>query len=219
MNPLPSDEKYLLCIYEAQGATSGSVSTSTIAYSLGVKPASVTEMLIKLSQKGYVEYLKSNGSNLTDSGKSIALQVLRRELLWEMFLMGNLNLGPEETKTVAAELRHISSTELIAALSSFLSQPLYGINGRAIPTACGSLAHALGVELSSVEVGFIGKIVGFKDSSVDFMAFLSKKNLLLSAKIRVLDICHFDGSVEISIDETPTVISLSRKVAENILVV
>lgn len=219
MNPLPSDEKYLLCIYEIQAKPNELISTGAIAERLGVKSASVTEMLIKLSQKDYVEYLKSNGSILTNTGRSIAVQVLRRELLWEMLLVEKLKLGAEETSRVISELRHISSEELIIGLNDFLSKPLYGVNGRPIPTACGSLDHALGVALSSANVSFIGKVVGFKDNSLDFMAFLSKKNIKISTKVCVIDICSFDKSVEISIDENSIATTLSNKVAENILVV
>lgn len=213
-----SEERYLLCIYKQQIEVCNAVSTNFLAENLGVKAASVTEMLNKLHDKGFVSYIRSKGATITSSGKMLALQVLRKQLLWELLLMNKMNLGREEAVSVSFFTRHIDSQELVKKLSSFLGNPLYGVNGEPIPKEDGNMDHAFGIVLHTAPIGFKGKIVGFKDTNPAFLDYLNRKNIYVGVIIDVLDICIFDQSLEVLVNGMSNSINISRKIAENIIV-
>lgn len=64
-------EEYLEAIYDIQEETSKVAKTGELAKILNVKPSSVTEMLIKLRDMGYVDYQPYKGAKLTRKGKSL----------------------------------------------------------------------------------------------------------------------------------------------------
>jgi len=86
-----SEENYLKAIYHLADSGMGNVSTNAIAEKLNTKPASVTDMIRRLSDKGVVNYKKYQGVSLTAKGNQHALKVIRKHRLWEVFLVEKLN--------------------------------------------------------------------------------------------------------------------------------
>jgi DtxR family Mn-dependent transcriptional regulator len=213
-----SEERYLLSIYKQHNEVADNLSTNLLAESLGLKAASVTEMLNKLHNKGLISYTKNKGASLTNLGRMIALKVLRKQLLWDFFLINKINLSREETSHVSSLMRHINSAELIEKLNSFLENPLYGVSGEPIPKEDGNMDHAFGIVLHTASIGFKGKVVGLKDNTSAFLEFLKRRNIFLNTKIEVLEICLFDQSFEVSINDMPNSINISHKIADNIIV-
>src|SRR5690348_4103979 len=107
-----SKENYLKSIFHLQEA-GGTVTTNALANELQTKPASVTDMLKKLKAQKLLLYEKYQGFRLSNEGKKVAIQVVRKHRLWEYFLVEKLNFGWEEVHEMAEELEHISSKKLI----------------------------------------------------------------------------------------------------------
>lgn len=60
---------------------------------------------------------------LTNIGESIALSIIRKHRLWEVFLVEKLGYNWDEVHEIAEQLEHIESETLINKLDSFrLSQ-------------------------------------------------------------------------------------------------
>ena len=74
-------ENYLKNIYKIQ-SDEGKVSTTSLSKNLNISPASVTEMIKKLAEEGTLVYTPYKGVALTQSGKKLALRIIRKHRLW-----------------------------------------------------------------------------------------------------------------------------------------
>lgn len=108
--------------------------TQTLAQYFGVKPSSVTEMLHRLAQQNLIDYAPYQGAQLTTSGKSRALEVLRRHRLIETFLARFLGYGWEEVHQEAERLEHAVSAEMEERMARALGYPERDPHGDPIPS-------------------------------------------------------------------------------------
>ena len=70
-------EDYLEAIYNLN-VEKGYVSAADISDRLGVKPPTVSSMIVNLAKKGYLEHERYRGMRLTPSGEKIARSVIKR---------------------------------------------------------------------------------------------------------------------------------------------
>lgn len=117
-----SKENYLKAIYELGGDTK-MVGNKDIAKTLSVSAPSVSEMIKKMLEDGFLEYTQYQGVRLTEYGKIEAIKVKRRHLLWEVFLMEKLNYDEDEAHEEAEKLEHIASKRLEEGLDKYLNYP------------------------------------------------------------------------------------------------
>src|SRR5690606_25078163 len=135
-----SEENYLKSIFHLEQKNPAGVSTNALAEQLETKASSVTDMLKKLSDKKLVIYRKYQGVKLSKSGREIALSVIRKHRLWEVFLVEKLEFNWDEVHEVAEQLEHIRSEKLIRELDRFLDFPKRDPHGDPIPDSKGNLA-------------------------------------------------------------------------------
>ncbi|MCR6640290.1 MAG: metal-dependent transcriptional regulator [Sporocytophaga sp.] len=212
-----TEENYLKAIYHLSEDGKIDVSTNAISDALNTKPASVSDMLKKLSQKEVINYIKYQGVSLTPSGKKIALQIIRKHRLWEVFLVEKLNFNWDEVHEIAEQLEHIQSNLLIERLDEFLGFPPFDPHGDPIPNERGEMKAKKHTPLSETELHNQGKVIGLKETSPLFLQYLDKAGIYIGAKIKVMDKIEFDGSLEILIDNKKTIL-VSNEVAKNILI-
>ena len=209
-----SEEDYLKAVYHLQRENK-SVSTNAIASYLEMKPSSVSDMLKKLADKKLIYYKKYKGSSLTKKGKLIALSIIRKHRLWETFLVDKLGFGWGHVHSIAEQLEHIDSEELIDKLDAFLQFPKYDPHGDPIPGKDGvieALNQKLLIELQKSDKGII---TGVKKGTPSLLNYLDKEKIKLGDSIKVLEIREFDGSFLILINEKK--IMLSEKICQNLL--
>ena len=209
-----SEEDYLKAVYHLQ-RESKSVSTNAIASYLDMKPSSVSDMLKKLADKKYINYLKYKGTSLTNKGKKIALKIIRKHRLWETFLVDKLGFGWAQVHSIAEQLEHIHSEELIDKLDEFLNFPKYDPHGDPIPAKDGNiekLNQKLLIELSKKEKGII---TGVKKGTPSLLNYLDQQKIKLGDTIEVIEIIEFDGSYSIKINQRKII--LSEKISKNLL--
>ncbi|HRH67525.1 MAG TPA: metal-dependent transcriptional regulator, partial [Bacteroidia bacterium] len=85
-----SEENYLKAIYKLLEKGEKKISTTAIAALVETAPASVTDMLKKLAEKRLIRYEKYQGVALSGSGKKVAVNIIRKHRLWELFLVEKL---------------------------------------------------------------------------------------------------------------------------------
>ncbi len=209
-----AEENYLKTIYGLESEYGNEVSTNLIAGKIKTKASSVTDMLKKLSVKELVVYKKYQGVYLTELGRLSALKVIRKHRLWESFLVQKLQFKWDEVHDIAEQLEHVKSEVLINKLDAFLRFPKLDPHGDPIPDAQGRMMISKTKTIKEMRIGSSGVFVGVKDSSATFLKYLSKKNLALGDKIRVIDIEPFDDSYHIETKTHRLVITSS--VAENL---
>ena len=211
-----SEEDYLKAIYALSYNNNGA-STNALANHLNMKASSITDMLKKLSDKGWVNYEKYKGASLNVDGKIIALSIVRKHRLWETFLVNKLNFKWDEVHEIAEQLEHIKSNELVDRLDDFLGNPKFDPHGDPIPNKDHEITDSRKRSyLSEVEINKDVIIIGVKDSSAQLLQYLEKENMILGKNIIVLEIHDFDKSLRISINGKE--LNISERVAQNVLV-
>jgi len=211
-----TEEDYLKAIYHLTGQEDDKVSTSMLAEHLSNRPASVTDMLRKLSDKELIHYKKSRGVTLTDLGKEIALQVVRKHRIWEVFLVEKLKFGWEEVHEIAEQLEHVDSQLLINKLDAFLGFPEFDPHGDPIPSKEGVLPVAVTLPLSEAGNGQQVCFVSVGLDQASFLQYLDKIQLKIGDCFEVIEKEDFDGSLKLMLADKE--VQISEKVAENILV-
>ncbi|HIP37114.1 MAG TPA: metal-dependent transcriptional regulator [Crocinitomix sp.] len=212
-----SEENYLKSIYNLIDKTKSSlINTNLIADDLKTKASSVSEMIKKLSEKELIEYKKYKGSQLTENGNAIAVQVIRKHRLWETFLVEKLNFEWDEVHEIAEQLEHIKSIKLTNKLSEFLGHPKFDPHGDPIPNEKGIFPkqHFV-INLKQVKQGQFAEVVNIGSDNKNLLIFLTKNNIGIGTKIKCVDIYDFDDSIKIELMDKRTLI-LSKKVIKNI---
>lgn len=211
-----SEENYLKAIYHLSQSGDKGVHTNAIADSLNTKAASASDMIKKLAAKKLISYKKYYGVKITEFGKQIALQLIRKHRLWEVFLVEKLSFNWDEVHEVAEELEHIKSPLLIKRLDDFLGNPQYDPHGDPIPDKDGNIPAKPSLPLSEMKIGNSGTIASVKDSDSRFLKYLDKMEMGIGSRIKILDVIEFDKSMEVLIDEKRK-LSISNEVSANIL--
>lgn len=212
-----AEENYLKAIYHLSDGGKKGLSTNDVSAEMKTKPASVSDMLRKLGEKEVIEYRKYYGLHITEEGKKLALQTIRKHRLWEVFLVEKLKFSWDEVNEVADELSHVKSKVLIQRLDEYLGFPKFDPHGDPIPDEYGDVRARPRLLLNELDLGSTGQIVAVKDSSPAFLRYLDKVGAYIGARIKVMDKTEFDGSVEILVDNKKSIF-MSKDVAGNILV-
>jgi DtxR family Mn-dependent transcriptional regulator len=176
-------ENYVKTIYQlAQAADDGAVATGQIAVALSVLPGTVTSMLKTLDESNLATYTPYEGVRLTQSGRGLALRVLRRHRLIEQFLSQTLNLTWDEVHEEAEHMEHAVSDSLIDRIDDFLGHPSTDPHGDPIPKADGTMAAAADRPLIECSAGDRFRIARVIDQSPDFLRLLSQMGLAIGAQ-------------------------------------
>ena len=211
-----SKENYIKAIFHLQDEE-GIVSTNALAKELDTRAASVTDMLKKLKSQKLLLYEKYQGFRLSPEGRKVALQIVRKHRLWELFLVEKLQFGWEEVHEVAEELEHISSKKLIDRLDEFLSFPKSDPHGDPIPDANGRIPVKKLINLLELKLNFPGVVSNISDQSSEMLELLSHKGISLGTRLEIRKRFSFDNSLELKVRSQPA-ITISENVAKNIYV-
>src|SRR5437016_3939736 len=138
--PSKAVQDYLKAIHSLGGVDTV-VSPMDLAAQLEVRAASVTGMLKRLGEAGWIEYEPGRGAKLTKAGMSEARRVIRRHRLVELFLTRVLGLDWSEVDAEAEALEHAISPRLEQAIAAYLGEPLEDPHGHPIPTPEGDIAQ------------------------------------------------------------------------------
>lgn len=211
-----SEENYVKVIYHLSLLSPQGVNTNAIAGMMNAKPSSATDMMKKLSEKELVTYKKYQGVKLSPKGLHKAKMIIRKQRLWEVFLVDKLNFTWDEVHEISEDLEHIDSEKLFDRLDAFLDFPTVDPHGDPIPTSKGEINKVDKTLLSQVAVGGIYTCVGVRDTSVTFLQYLNKLDIALGSAIQVEFIEPFDKTMLINVNGIT--ITISDKIASNLFV-
>jgi DtxR family Mn-dependent transcriptional regulator len=213
--PSQSKEDYLKNIYHIQ-EEGRKVNTGILAHALSVSPASVSEMVTKLSKQGWIENIPYHGFKLTKDGEKISINLIRKHRLLEVFLQQHLNYEWDEVHAEAERLEHVCSDMFINKLEEYLGHPKFDPHGDPIPDSRGRLPATHYKLLSNADTEKEYVIAKVNDASPEILQYLSKIGLRLNTKILLSEKIKFDGSVIIYLSGKKHL--LSQKMAEQIFV-
>jgi len=193
-------EEYLEAIYRLEEKI-GFARTMELACQLKVAQGSVTNTIESLERRRLIIHKPYRGVKLTEKGRKLALEVLRKHRLAERLLMDVLRLDWSQVHNVACKLEHAITKEIIKPLEKALKHPKTCPHGNPIPTAWGGIIEEKSeplVDLNPKEKGIIIKITEEESSTLQHLAALG---LILGASIEVEHKIPFGGPVTIKVDD------------------
>jgi DtxR family transcriptional regulator, Mn-dependent transcriptional regulator len=163
--PSRAVQDYLKAIHALNGADSR-VLPHKIAERLGVRAPSVTGMLKRLAEAGWIDYhpQAGTGAQLTAAGVAEARRVIRRHRLVELFLTRVLGLDWSVVDEEAEALEHAISPRLEQAIAAHLGEPLEDPHGHPIPTREGAMPRR---ELKSLDTFAAGQRIIIREVKDD----------------------------------------------------
>src|SRR3954449_11242139 len=157
-------EDYAKAIYHLGGDGHAAVTTNVLADRLGVTAGSVSAMLKRLDDLDLVSHEPYRGVRLTDSGRRLALEIIRHHRLLEAFLAEVLDVPWDRVHTEAEVLEHVLSEDLEQLIAAKLGNPTHDPHGDPIPTRDGRIEERATQALDSLESGQRGTFVRVSDS-------------------------------------------------------
>lgn len=210
-----STENYLKKIFNHKQAYGERINAVKLAQELSVSNAAISDMAKKLSKHGFISYEKYKGMELTDKGENLAINVIRRHRLWELFLTKVLDMPWSEVHEQAEILEHHTSEKLIDRIDEYLGFPDFDPHGHPIPKKNGTLPEDQNyIALAEAIEGLSYEFVQVDDHEKKLISYLTKVGFVLNTKFEVIDKLDFDKSFTIKFDNK--VISLSQKISESL---
>lgn len=186
-------EDYLKTIYSFTERDDGPVTTTGLSERLGLSASTVSGMLRKLTAQGLIDHQPYGRITLTDPGRSIALAVVRRHRLVEMFLVEHLAYRWDEVHQEAEVLEHAVSDLLIQRIDAALGGPRFDPHGDPIPSATGEVPIVDAHRMSALPPGSSGTLVRVDDHDPEVLRHLTQVGISLGDRIELLERLPFDG--------------------------
>ncbi len=194
-----STEDYLKAIFNLETVRGTEVKPQAISDKLQITPASVSEMMRKLSDKKLVNYAPYKGVSLTQKGRSIGQNMVRRHRILEMYLHQVLGYTWDKVHEEADRLEHAASDTLIQKMEFALHFPKFDPHGDPIPSIDGQIPKQEGILLSDAKKNKYYQISRVSDFDTQFLAYLEALGLRLHTVIHIKEILSFDQSLIINV--------------------
>lgn len=216
--PSTTIENYLKQIFLlSQEGEGGHVSMGRIAQRMAVVPGTATTMVKSMQRSGWLEYEARIGVTLTESGRELALRVLRKHRIVEMFLVQVLQLDWAEINEEAELLEHAISDKLVEKMDAYLGFPKTDPHGDPIPSASGKLLKRKLIKLGEANVDSRLMISRIKQQDQKFLQYIHNIGLIPGTEVHVSAREDIADVIEIQLPENKSV-SLGSKAANHILV-
>jgi DtxR family Mn-dependent transcriptional regulator len=190
-------QDYAKAIYSLGQRTGGPVSTSALAERLDVSAASASAMLKRLATMGLVVHAPYRGTELTDAGVRVALEVIRHHRLLEAYLAEALGMPWDRVHAEAEVLEHAISPELSELIAEKLGHPTHDPHGDPIPSADGTIDESSTIPLADLGAGESGVFTRVSDSDPEMLRYLSHRGIAPGDRLQVTDRQPFDGPLTV----------------------
>lgn len=179
-------ENFIKTIYQLMHDRNRNTRPGTVAKVLGISNAAATDMARKLSEKKLLVYQKYKELELTEKGKALALQVIRKHRLWETFLHRVLNLSLHEIHDEAETLEHQTSDFLTERISEYLKNPEFDPHGDPIPDPKGQVSFSSDNKLLNfTEDNGVYEVTRLSGSDREFFEFCRNAGILIGNMVKV----------------------------------
>ena len=204
-----SVENFLKNVFTLKRDEGKKASTTILAERLGISGPAVTDMAKKLSARGLIQYQPYKEIVLTEEGLTIAVKIIRRHRLWEMFLHQVLAMNLSEVHNEAELLEHQTSDALLNRIDKYLGCPEFDPHGDPIPNAEGSFQqHPNAKRMDEMNEGDQCLIVRLIYGSGDMQEYFKHFEIEPNASIQIKKIFSIDQSMEIEMNNKQITLSL-----------
>lgn len=211
-------ENYLKTILELQETQEHDVvKLNLIAKELGLTAGTVTGMIKTLTAEGLLDYRAYVGCRLTEKGRKLAVNILRKHRIIELFLVEIIGLDWAEVHDEAEHIEHVISPKVLDGIDKLLGYPALDPHGDPIPSIDGKIAKAEHTKLSYCKTGDKCEITRILDESKPFLRFIGDMKLFPGTKINIDNIQPEAGIIALRPDGLETVV-MSLDSAEKLLI-
>ncbi len=194
-----SVEDYLKAIYSLTSGRREPASTSDLAERLELSAGSVSTMLKRMHASGLAAHTPYRGVELTPEGERLALGVIRRHRLIELFLADALDIPWDDVDRFADTLEHAVSDELVDIIARKLGDPESDPHGDPIPTRDLRIAAPDTRSLASLAPGEHATLVRVSDSDPEMLRYLTEQGIAIGDRLEMVARQPFDGPCDIRI--------------------
>lgn len=179
-------ENFVKTIYNNNSHDAKNTKPGNIAKKLGISNAAATDMAKKLAVKDLLHYEKYQELQLTDKGRKMALNIVRKHRLWEAFLFKMFDMSLHDIHREAELLEHQTSDLLAEKISAYLGHPKFDPHGDPIPNAAGEITTVdISISLSNAEEGKTYIISRLMSDDKEFFEFCAHQKLKYGHKLKV----------------------------------
>lgn len=194
-----SVEDYLKAIYSLTSRERAAASTSELAERLGFSPGSVSAMLRRMDTSGLVTHTPYRGVELTAEGERLALGVIRRHRLIELFLATSLDIPWDDVHRFADALEHAVDDDLVDIIARKLGDPAADPHGDPIPTRDLTIDSPDTRSLASLTPGERATFVRVSDSDPEMLRYLTSRGIAIGDRFEMIERQPFDGPCDVRI--------------------
>lgn len=191
-----------------------------VAERLSVSTVSANEMMKRLALQGLIKHLPYKGIILTKAGNSLANSVIRRQRLWECFLVDHLKLSWDDSFDLACDLEHATAKEVTEALVLFLGDPKFCPHGNPIPDAKGNISAPALLPLSQLKIRDSAVIRAITPENSEVLAYFFERKIVPGTPFVLVEIAPLEGplTIELNIADKTTYVALGLNLATLVLV-
>jgi DtxR family transcriptional regulator, Mn-dependent transcriptional regulator len=194
-----SVQDYVKVIYSFTEWQDKPITMSQLAARLEVANSSVSEMVRKLVDLGLADHEPYGAVELTASGRTLALSMVRRHRLLETFLVRELGYSWDEVHDEAELLEHTVSELFLERMAQKLGHPDRDPHGDPIPAADGSIELPPARPLQDLDTGHLGTITRISDADPELLRFLERQRIELDETVELLGRRPFGGSLVVKV--------------------
>lgn len=191
-------EEYLEAIYKLEEKT-GSAKTGDLAKQLGVALGTVTNTIENLEKQNLVTHEPYRGVKLTEKGRKIALDVLRRHRLSERLLTDVLRMDWSQAHDAACKLEHAIAKDVVEPLEKCLGHPKTCPHGNPIPSESGKMVEEKSELLADLKPGEGGIIVKITEEKPELLQYLATLGLIPGTSIEIEEKAPFNGPIIVKV--------------------
>ncbi len=182
-----SVQDFLKAVYSLQ-QHGERVSTNTLAEGLAVAAPSL------------IDYERYKGVLLTPTGESVALKMIRRHRLIELYLVQELGYTLLEVHAEAEKLEHAVSDRFVEAVATKLGDPELDPHGEPIPAPDGTMVDRDIYPLIEWPLNTAAVVSRIKADDPEMLQHILDRGFKLQAHVEVLSRDPFDGPVMAMVD-------------------
>ena len=216
--PTSTVENYLRRLYlELRGRADPLLPLGRLARAMGVVPGTATAMVKALADAGLVQYEPRGGVGLTARGEQLALHVVRRHRLVELFLVQVLGLDWSVVDAEAEDLEHAVSERVLERIDALLGRPKVDPHGDPIPTSRGQIEEPRRISLADCPPGRSQRIAQVLDQDAAFLSFVQRQGLAPGAIVTVVRRQNAADAVSVRVGQQ-ALVALGLSAAAKVLV-
>jgi DtxR family Mn-dependent transcriptional regulator len=194
-------EDYLKAIYQLS-EEGQPVIAARIAADTEVSPSTIFATLRRLAKEGYVTINRRKEIHLTNDGKKVAENIVRRHFLTERFLTDLLGLDWVKAHQEAHRLEHAISQDVEERLAKLLNHPATCPHGNPIPYAGTPPSQHKQIALHEARAGsevVLQCITEGGERDARLLAFLQENQLAPGTRLKIVDTAPSLGTMSLRV--------------------